>query len=62
LRIDSAVTVLPEPDSPTSATVSAWPMSNDTCLTAWVTLSPERKSTDRSSTDIRAVSLTAFIS
>ena len=28
--IDSAVTLLPEPDSPTMATVSPGPMSNDT--------------------------------
>ena len=32
--MESAVTVLPEPDSPTSATVSALPMSKETFFTA----------------------------
>ena len=36
LEVDSAVTDLPEPDSPTSATVSPLPMSNDTRSTASV--------------------------
>ena len=49
--MESAVTVSPEPDLPTSATVSALPMSKETFLTAWTTLPPPpRKSTDRSST------------
>ena len=49
--MESAVTVLPEPNSPTSATVSALPMSKETFFTAWTTLPPPpRKSTDRSST------------
>src|SRR5215467_12536069 len=52
-RIDSAVTVLPEPDSPTSATVSALPISKEICLTAWVVLPPLRKATERSSTETR---------
>ena len=38
--MESAVTVLPEPDSPTSATVSALPMSKETFFTAWTTLPP----------------------
>ena len=39
-RMDSAVTLLPEPDSPTSATVSPRSMWNDTSLTA--STSPRR--------------------
>lgn len=45
--IESALTVLPEPDSPTSATVSPLPMVKETRFTACVTFSPLPKSTDR---------------
>jgi hypothetical protein len=40
LRIDKAVTDFPEPDSPTSATVSPGPMSNETRSTASVSCPP----------------------
>src|ERR1700730_15504931 len=48
LRIDSAVADLPEPGSPTNATVSPLPMSNDTRSTASVWRSPKPKATERS--------------
>ena len=47
---DSAVTDLPEPDSPTSATVSPLLISNEMRSTASVTRSPWRKATERSFT------------
>src|SRR3954453_9712976 len=50
LRIDNAVTDLPEPDSPTSATVSPRAMSNDTRSTAHISRSPWRNATERSRT------------
>src|SRR5690606_6695647 len=48
--IDSADTVLPEPDSPTSATVSPLFTSNETPLTARFVVSPDRNATERSRT------------
>src|SRR4029453_2547200 len=45
--IDSAETVLPDPDSPTSATVSPLPMRKETPSTAFTMWPPERKCTDR---------------
>ncbi len=52
LRIDIAVTLLPEPDSPTSATVVCSGMSKLTPLTAGTSViaprSPKRKATFRS--------------
>ena len=49
-RIESAVTDLPEPLSPTSATVSPRPISNETPRTASTTRPPVSKCTARSST------------
>src|SRR5919197_5420274 len=57
--IDKAEAVLPEPDSPTRATVSRLPMVNETPLTAWLTVSPERKSTDKLRTSTRGSLLIA---
>src|SRR3990170_6658757 len=48
--MESAETVLPEPDSPTSAVVSPWVMSKETPLTASTTLPPLLNLTDRSRT------------
>ncbi len=55
LRTDKAVTDLPEPDSPTSATV--WPaaMSSDTPRTASTLVSSIWNRTRRSSMESRAV-------
>src|SRR5262245_9309241 len=51
--IDSAETVLPDPDSPTSATVSPLPIRKETPSTAFTVLPPERKCTDRLWTSTR---------
>ena len=51
--IESAVTDLPEPDSPTSARVSPRLMSNETRSTARISRSPWRKATERSRTERR---------
>src|SRR5665213_2817468 len=51
--IDSAVTDLPEPDSPTSATVSPLPMSKETWSTARISREPRPKAIDRSRTERR---------
>jgi hypothetical protein len=50
---DSADTVLPEPDSPTSATVSPLAMENDTPFTARLVTLPERNATCRLRTSRR---------
>jgi hypothetical protein len=52
---ESAVTVFPEPLSPTSATVSPRSMSNDTPRTAGSSPPSRAKETDRSRTDSSAV-------
>src|SRR5215470_7709214 len=49
--IERAVTDLPEPDSPTRATVSPFLMSNDTRSTASTCRSPCPKATDKSRTE-----------
>ena len=46
--IESALTDLPEPDSPTSATVSLRPISKDTLRTARTSEAPPPNDTDRS--------------
>ncbi len=50
--IDSAVTDLPEPDSPTTATVSPRPTENDRLRTAVTTRSVVANSTVRSATSM----------
>ena len=52
-RIDIADTVFPEPDSPTSATVSPLPIVNDTLLTTRAALAPSPKATERLRTSTR---------
>src|SRR5689334_5156747 len=51
--IDRADTVLPEPDSPTSATISPLAMLNEALCTASTVAGPEAKLTDRSRTSTR---------
>src|SRR5262249_61070697 len=50
LRMDKAVIDLPDPDSPTSASVSPLPISNEMRLTASVSRPPEVKAIERSRT------------
>src|SRR5712692_4781806 len=50
---DSAVTDFPEPDSPTSASVSPLRMSKETRSTASASRSPRPKATERSRTERR---------
>ena len=52
--IDSADTDFPEPDSPTSATVSPLATSNETLSTASISRGPWRKVTERSRTERRS--------
>src|SRR5262252_9608256 len=53
--IDSAVTDFPEPDSPTSASVSPLRISKETRSTANASRSPRPKATERSRTERRGV-------
>jgi hypothetical protein len=53
---DSAVTDLPEPDSPTRASVSPLATSKETRSTASVSRSPWRKATERSRTESKLMS------
>ena len=50
-----AMTDLPDPDSPTRATLDPWPMRKDTPLTARTTPSSTWNSTSRSRTARRSV-------
>src|SRR5262249_14813151 len=59
---DSAVTDLPEPDSPTSATVCPFPISNETRSTASVSRSRWRNATERSRTERRGVDASLIVS
>src|SRR5215470_12945787 len=58
--IESAVTDLPEPDSPTSATVSPRLMSNDTRSTHRLSRLPWRKQTDSSRTERRGCTVVSM--
>ena len=61
--IESAVTLLPEPDSPTSATVLSSGMSKETPRTASKTSSPpSRKLTRRSRTAMIGSPAVGFVS
>src|SRR5262245_64077827 len=60
LSTDSAVTDLPEPDSPTSATVSPFLISNETRLTAIVSRTPWRNAMERSLTSSRLSKLASI--
>ncbi len=51
---------MPEPDSPTRATVSPGIMSKEACLTAWVVVPAELKSIERPST-VSSASLFSFV-
>ncbi len=58
--VASEVTVFPEPDSPTTATLSPFPISNDTHLIACTIPFSVLKSICRSLTDSRGV-FTTFV-
>ena len=58
--MESAETVLPDPDSPTSATISPLAILKETPFTASTTLPAERNSTERLRTSTSGVGMAVF--